>query len=173
LKDIVFEAADAAGLSIHEWAIMETGKLVFSPLLLDYCKANACGMYNKSWTCPPACDSFEQQKKKILSHKNAFVFTTVHKIEDSFDFEGMTDGKELHARLLLELRNRLKDIPIYGAGSCPVCKSCVFPDPCPFPGKKTGSIEAAGINVTELSKAAGLSYNNGVNTVTYFSMVLM
>ena len=178
--ETVLAAAEASiGVQAHEFAELSVSALVFSPQLLKSCETNACGCYNNSWTCPPAAGTLEEQRKKILSWNNVFVFTTKHNLEDSFDYEGMTQGMEQHCRLTFEFRGRLgNSFPFYGAGSCPFCKDkngnsrCAFPDPCPFPEKKIGSIEAAGINVTELSKAAGIAYNNGPNTVTYFSMAL-
>ena len=172
------EAETATGVRVHERAFLPSCKLVFSPELLEYCKSNVCGNYNKSWTCPPACESMEEQREKILSFENVFVFTTKHDLEDSFDYEGMTRGMKLHLLLTIDFKKKLGGAPVYGAGSCPVCDSngkasCVFPSPCPFPENRIGSIEAAGINVTELSKAAGIAYNNGPNTVTYFSMALL
>jgi len=171
------EAETATGVHVHERAFLPSCKLVFSPELFEYCKSNVCGFYNKSWTCPPACESMEEQRQKILSFENVFVFTTKHDLEDSFDYEGMTRGMKLHSLLTLDFKKRSGGAPVYGAGSCPVCDSdgnasCAFPNPCPFPEKKIGSIEAAGINATELSRAAGIAYNNGPNTVTYFSMAL-
>jgi predicted metal-binding protein len=65
-----------------------------------------------------------------------------------------------------------KTNPIYGAGGCSNCEKCAYPDPCRAPEKLLSSIEASGINVTELSRTAGVKYNNGPNTVTYFSMAL-
>ena len=172
-------AAASCGVQAHEQKQLPVSSLVFSSELLKYCETNACGCYNRSWTCPPASGTLEEQRKKVLSYKNFLVFTTKHQLEDSFDYEGMTLGRERHTLLTLEFRNNLGgSFPFYGAGSCPCCKDadgkscCFFPEPCPFPEKRIGSIEAAGINVTELSKSAGISYNNGPNTVTYFSMVL-
>jgi predicted metal-binding protein len=179
ITDILTQAEAATGIHVHEWALLSTDKLIFSPQLLEYCKSNVCGNYNKSWTCPPACESIEKQREKILSYESVFVFTTKHDLEDSFDYEGMTQGMKLHSLLTIEFKKRSGGAPVYGAGSCPVCRdsdgkaSCVFPIPCPFPENRIGSIEAAGINVTELSKAAGIAYNNGPNTVTYFSMALL
>nr|AGS53457.1 hypothetical protein [uncultured bacterium contig00027] len=175
VSDILGKVCVDTGVPARGQAVIKTAALVFSPQLLDYCKSNSCGMYNKTWTCPPACETFDEQKKRILSFDNALVFTTKFDLEDSFDFEAMTNGRELHTLLTIEFRKRLDGIPgfpacLFGAGSCPVCKPCAFPEPCPFPEKRIGSIEAAGINVTELSKAAGIAYNNGPNTVTYFSM---
>jgi predicted metal-binding protein len=170
---ILAQAEAAVGVKAHERAALPVSALSFSPQLLEYCKTNACGFYNKSWTCPPACETVEEQREKILEYENVLVFTTKHKLEDSFDYEGMTRGREFHTLLTLDFKKRLGGVPVYGAGSCPFCSPCAFPGPCPFPEKKIGSIEAAGINVTELSRAAGLAYNNGPNTVTYFSMALL
>ncbi|GHV85235.1 hypothetical protein AGMMS50230_08430 [Spirochaetia bacterium] len=174
LEAALAAAASASGVTVHDYAAIPAAALVFSPELFKMCQTNVCGHYNTSWTCPPASGTLEEQQQKITSYKNVFVFTTKHNLEDSFDYEGMTLGREQHTRLTLVFREQLgNDFPVYGAGSCPFCKPhCVFPNPCPFPLKKISSIEAAGINVTELSKAAGLKYNNGPNTVTYFSMVL-
>ena len=177
VTDIMADAEAAAGVYVHEYAQLPAASLIFSEELLESCRANACGKFNKSWTCPPACGTMEEQRIKILSYENVFVFTTKHDLEDSFDYEGMTRGRERHSLLTIEFRNRLgEDFPIYGAGSCPLCNKenrCIYPEPCRFPEKKIGSIEAAGINVTELSKAANITYNNGPNTVTYFSMILL
>ena len=171
VTDALLSACKTTGVSVHEKAILPVTALTFSPTLLDSCKTNACGNYNKSWVCPPACESVEEQKKKILSYKNLLVFTTMHTLEDSFDYDGMEKGKKLHLSLTSELKEIL-DTPVYGAGNCPVCKTCAFPSPCTFPEKKISSVEAAGIDVTSLSKAAGIAYNNGQNTVTFFSVAL-
>ena len=179
IKTALANAETSTGIKAYEFAGLPVSALVFSRELLDSCATNVCGHYNQSWTCPPAAGTMEEQRKKISVYKNVFVFTTKHDLEDSFDYEGMTLGKELHTSLTLEFRNILGDkYPFFGAGSCPSCKDkegksrCAFPDPCPFPEKKIGSIEAAGINVSEISKTAGIKYNNGPNTVTYFSMTL-
>ena len=170
---ILNDVSSAAGIPVHEYAIMPTSAVPFSPSLLDYCKKNVCGNYNKSWTCPPACENTEEQQEKILLYKNVLIFTTLHKLEDSFDCEGMTNGRKLHTLLTAGLKKRFNGAPVYGAGSCAGCDICAFPSPCPHPEKKIGSIEAAGINVSELSKAAGIKYNNGSNTVTFFSIILL
>jgi predicted metal-binding protein len=186
--EAALSAAEAAiGMTAHEWAAIPVSALVFSPELYNTCATNVCGHYNTSWTCPPAAGTMEEQRTKILAYERAFVFTTKYDLEDSFDYEGMTEGRERHTLLTLEFRRRLPDLPVYGAGSCPSCRPsasedtpaggeraayCAFPNPCRFPEKRIGSIEAAGINVTELSKSAGIKYNNGPNTVTYFSMAL-
>ena len=179
IKNALAAAEISSGVKVHEFAEIPVSALVFSPELLASCATNVCGHYNSSWTCPPATETLEEQKQKFFTFKNVFVFTTMYKLEDSFDYEGMNEAKELHIALTLGFRDIMGDeFPFYGAGSCPLCKDedgkihCAFPEPCLFPEKKIGSIEAAGINVTELSKSAGIKYNNGASTVTYFSMML-
>jgi len=156
-----------------EYAVIPVSGIQFSPELYETCAKNACGNYNKCWTCPPAIGSLETQKEKITAFSSAFVFTTKSDLDDSFDYEGMMKAKEKHDRLTFEMHERFGGgNPVFGAGGCSICETCAYPEPCRNPGKRVSSIEAAGINVTELSRLGGLRYNNGKNTVTYFSMVL-
>jgi len=156
-----------------EYAVIPTAAITFSPELLEACAANACGKYNRCWTCPPAAAPPEEQQQKIRSFSSAFVFTTKTNLDDSFDYEGMMRAKDYHDRLTAEMHEKFGAAnPVFGAGGCTICTTCAWPEPCRFPQKTFPAIEAAGINVTELSRAAGLRYNNGINTVTYFSMIL-
>jgi len=156
-----------------EYAVISTGDINFSPELLKVCESNVCGNFNKSWTCPPAIQGIEVQKEKIMTFSRAFVFTTKFDLEDSFDYEGMMEAKEKHGRLTTEIHERFgKTNPVYGAGACKICKTCAYPEPCRFPDKTYLAVEAVGINVTELSRIGGIRYNNGPNTVTYFSIIL-
>ena len=158
---------------VFEYAVISTGDINFSHELLKSCESNVCGKYNKSWTCPPAIEPLEKQKEKITAYSSAFVFTTKFDLEDSFDYEGMLEAKDRHHRLTSEMHERFgKTNPVYGAGACNECNACAYPDPCRFPEKAYLAVEAVGINVTELSRAGGIRYNNGPNTVTYFSIIL-
>ena len=159
---------------VFECAVISTADITFSPELRAACERNLCGKYKKSWTCPPATGPVENLKERILGFSKALVFTTKGDLEDSFDYEGMMETKDRHNRITSELHESFgKTNPVFGAGSCGVCESCAYPEECRFPDKIYFSIEAAGINVTDLSRAAGVRYNNGENTVTYFSMVLL
>jgi len=156
-----------------EYAVIPTAAITFSPELLEACAANACGKYNRCWTCPPAVAPPEEQQQKIRSFSSAFIFTTKSNLDDSFDYEGMMRAKDYHDKLTLELHEKFgKTNPVFGAGGCTLCADCAYPAPCRLPEKIFPAIEAAGINVTDLSRVASLRYNNGANTVTYFSMIL-
>jgi predicted metal-binding protein len=156
-----------------EHSVVPTSALTFSSEVRKACEVNSCGNYNKCWTCPPAVGTVEDLKQKICAYQKAIVFTTKFDLEDSFDYEGMMKAKEIHDSLTRDIFEAFgKTNPVYGAGGCTVCKKCAYPEPCRFPDKTYSSVEAAGIHVTELSQAAQIRYNNGPNTVTYFSIVL-
>ena len=53
---------------------------------------------------------------------------------------------------------------------CEVCGKRTG-EPCRFPQKAIGSLEAYGINVSLLAKESGMNYINGADTVTYFGAV--
>jgi len=44
---------------------------------------------------------------------------------------------------------------------------------CSYPGKAVASLEAYCIDVNALLTTCGIPYNNGVNTVSYVSLLLM
>ena len=120
-------------------------------------------------------DALPKLKEKCLAYENAFVFTTKHDIEDSFDIEGMGEAREKHGKIENELLSALQGqtFLFLGAGACNVCKTCTYPTaPCRFPDRARTSMEACGINVVELAKEVGINYVNGQNTVTYFSLIL-
>jgi predicted metal-binding protein len=154
-----------------ESAVIPVEAITFAPELMDACRQNVCGNYGKSWSCPPALHA-EREQELIRSCKYAFVFTSKWQLEDSFDFEGMREGQIFHRKLAEELHAAFPDNPIYSAGGCTCCEKCAYPAPCRFPRKAFPSMEALGVYVTALSEAAGVKYNNGPDTVTYFSMIL-
>jgi predicted metal-binding protein len=144
----------------------------------DACAANTCGKYGKCWTCPPDVGNAEQMIASLKEYSHTFVFSVVYPLEDSYDFEGMVCAKKQFVSLSKTLKqalNRTAHAHLFlGAGGCGVCKRCAREDarPCPFPESAIVSLEAYCINVTELSAKAGLKYNNGPNTVTYFGAIL-
>lgn len=162
---------------VHEYSVLPTGEIPFSPAVLEACQRNACGKYGTSWTCPPGAGTPGELERKIKSYENAAVFTCKYDIEDSFDFEGMADAhkkaKKVFAAVADEMRAAGETFYILGNEGCGLCKSCTYPDaPCRFPDRATPSVEACGINVMQLAKNVGVKYINGPNTVTYFCMIL-
>ena len=161
---------------IHEYAFITTEQLTFSEKVREACKANYCGRYGKSWTCPPGAGPWEDLRDHFKSYPHALVFTTKHDLEDSFDVEGMDEGRKLHdlvdEYVVKMLADEMERHELAGAGSCSICSKCTYPDaPCRFPEKARRSMEACGIDVVQLSRDTNIHYINGANTVTYFSIV--
>lgn len=164
-------------MPIHEYAFLSPEKIPFSADVRKACEDNLCGRYGKSWTCPPGAGDWQELKERYQSYGNAFVFTTLHKVEDSFDFEGMDEASKVHSEaeeaLLAHIAPWAGQFELLGAGSCSLCEECTYPDaPCRFPEQARRSMEACGIDVVTLSKENNIRYFNGANTVTYFSVLL-
>ena len=165
---------NVAGNKIWQYAELDTEDVEFSEEVVAACRANYCGNYSKSWRCPPNVGTLDELKAKYRKFPRAFVFTTKHEIEDSFDIEGMFEARLEHDRTEELIRSVLPaGSQVLGAGGCNVCKKCAFPEPCRFPEKAKTSVEACGINVVSLAKTAKINYTNGENTVTYFTLVFL
>lgn len=155
-------------------AEINTDQITFSEEVLKACEANYCGKYNTNWTCPPGAGKPEDLRRRYTAYKKAFVYTTKHEIEDSFDIVGMLEAGKVHAGQEDAVLKALagEDIKMLGASACQICKKCTYPDaPCRFPERSRPSVEACGINVVDLSAKCGINYINGENTVTYFSII--
>ena len=159
---------------VHQVAYISTKDIPFREYVVEACAMNACGRYGKTWQCPPGVGDIETLKAKCLSFSQALVFTTYHELEDSFDIEGMEEGRVKHEKITDEVAELFGSIPkrILSAEGCSLCKECTYPNaPCRFPNKARSSVEANGISVVELAKQIDINYKNGNNTVTYFSMI--
>ncbi len=162
---------------IHESAWVAPMQIPFSEEVRKMCEVNRCGKYGTCWTCPPAVGPWDVLRDKYRAYREAFVFTTCHELEDSFDIEGMQEAAEAHKRLDALIAESLSayagQYAHLSAGGCTVCEKCTYPDaPCRFPEKTRQSMEACGIDVVTLSREVGIKYINGADTVTYFSMLL-
>ena len=167
-------ALKAAEGKVWQYAELDFQDIEFSEEVVAACKANFCGNYNKSWQCPPNVGTLEELKAKYSKYPHAFVFTTKHDIEDSYDIEGMEVARIEHEKVEDLIRPVLPEGSfMLGAGGCNVCKKCAFPEPCRFPEKAKSSVEACGINVVSLAKKSKINYTNGENTVTYFTLVFL
>ncbi len=169
----------AIGLGAYKACVIAASDISTDRAFRDMCKMNACGVYGKCWMCPPYVGDIDELMQKIREYDYALVYQTVSELEDSFDFEGMVAAKKRTYPLAQAFRKVFSDMNIsrvlhLGAGGCGVCEVCAKKtnEPCRFPEKAMPSLEAYGINVSELAKAAGMKYINGKDTVTYFGAVL-
>jgi predicted metal-binding protein len=183
MKDLNTVSEKLISLAIESGAtrasVIDASLIKTDKIFREMCAANSCGMYGKCWTCPPDVGEISELMEKLSHYTYALVYQTVSPLEDSFDFESMVLAKKNFRSLSLSLRPKIdaelsqKTLHL-GAGGCGVCEVCAKRDgkPCRFPDLAMASLEAYGVNVSELAKSAGMKYINGVNTVTYFGAVL-
>lgn len=62
----------------------------------DMRKADRCGRYGKSWSCPPACSTLEQARAQIKRYSQGILVQSTAQLEDEFDYTGMTSLLEAH-----------------------------------------------------------------------------
>ena len=160
-------------------AVIDVKAIVFDRVFRDMCASNACGMYGKCYMCPPDVGEIDTLMQEAKQYDYALVYQTVSELEDSYDFEGMLEARRRMPKLSQSLRKTFEDASFsrvlhLSVGNCGVCKICAKKtgEPCRFPKLALPSLEAYGINVSELAKSAGMKYINGQDTVTYFGAVL-
>ena len=164
-------------LPILEYVFFNPEKIIFSKEVRELCEGNSCGMYNTTWACPPAVGSVESCIEKCQAYDKAMLFTTATSVASSFDMKGWMRARVEHEALTDQVaavfRSYDKNALILSTEGCTVCKKCTYPDaPCRFPDCMYPATEGYGIMVMQMALALKISYNNGSNTVTYFSMVL-
>ncbi|WP_303871077.1 DUF2284 domain-containing protein [Acetobacterium wieringae] len=164
-------------LPILEFVFFNSAEIIFAHEVRELCEGNSCGMYNTTWACPPAVGSIETCMKKCQAYNKAMLFTTATEMDSSFDMQGWLKARVEHEALTDQVADVFRRFDenalILSTEGCTVCKKCSYPDaPCRFPDRMYPAIEGYGIMVMQMASALKISYNNGANTVTYFSMVL-
>lgn len=162
---------------IFESGYVEISKLKYYPEVRSICQGNMCRNYGTSWACPPAVGTLEECRERVERYEKMLLFSKKYELEDSYDFEGMVEGmkefKETVDRFRKNLENRLSEYLLLANEGCGRCAVCTYPDaPCRFPQLLHHSLEGYGFIVSELASEAGIRYNNGPNTVTYFGALL-
>lgn len=174
--DKVKQLAKAAGFC--EIGELHIADLSYDEWVRELCEGNSCRNYNTSWACPPAVGTLKECKERCESYEQMFLFNKVYAVKNCFDIRGMRKAM-YEFKDTVEAFNRLLELPVdkrllLSNEGCGRCETCTWPDSaCRFPEKLCHSLEGYGFNVTELAKKAGMKYNNGDNTVTFFGAVLL
>ena len=163
-------------LKIHEHAFLESNQVIFSDEVRSLCERNACGMYGKSWACPPGVGSVEDCKAQCREFHHALIFTSLSTLRKKHDISGWHEARIRHETITENVvpivRSQCDRMLALSTEGCMVCESCTYPNqPCRFPERMFPAIEGFGINVMQLAKTCGIRYYNGPNTVTYFSII--
>lgn len=156
-----------------ETGYVDTGKLVFYPEVRQICEQNGCRRYGTTWACPPAIGTLDECRARVEPYDRMLLLAKKYELEDSFDYEGMMEGmrdfRDAADEFDRRIRGLLTDFLLLANESCGRCTKCTYPDaPCRFPEQLHPSLEGYGFVVNELAREAGVRYNNGPATVTYF-----
>ena len=175
--DLLCRAAIDAGA--HRASVIPVDLVETDRSFRTLCEQNVCGCYGRNWMCPPDAGAIDELIPVLRSYPYILVYQSVGQLEDSYDFEGMAASAVKHCDLMYKVNEYMKKqefgrILCLGAGGCRICPVCARQtnEPCRHPDRATPSLEAYGVNVSTLAKAAGMKYINGQNTVTYFGAVL-
>ncbi|MDR0917455.1 MAG: DUF2284 domain-containing protein [Oscillospiraceae bacterium] len=162
---------------VYEYGEVDPKTVEFTEEVRKYCEDNVCRQYGKTWACPPAVGTVDECRERARSFDKMLVFSGKYDLEDYTDFEAihaaMTGFKSIARKLDEEVKPFLSDYLMLSNEGCGMCEVCTYPDaPCRFPDRVHGSIEGYGIYVNKLAEMAGMNYNNGKNTVTFFGALL-
>ena len=171
----IYEKIKETAMQSGMWqtGLIDTHDLMFYPEIRKICKENTCRNYGTTWACPPAVGTIEECKKRVMQYEKMLLFSIKYNLKDSYDIEGMENAlfsfKGSVDIFDEKLKLFLSDYLLLSNEGCGRCKKCTYPDaPCRFPEHLHHSIEGYGFQIYELAKAAGIKYNNGENTVTFF-----
>ena len=128
-------AALAEEIGFKGRGIFETKDLNFLKEVRDMCKANKCGNYGRLWTCPPACGTLADSRKKAKQFKWGIVLQTTAQMEDEFDGEAIEEA-QVTQRDRLKRRMRTAVCKLYLSGcALPLSRQGIYFD---------GGLRAAG-----------------------------
>ena len=177
MKTDLIALAKSFGFTNAEW--IDASQIICDRKFREQCAVNACGVYGKCWMCPPDIGEIDELIAQVKSYKRGLLYQSIFMLEDSFDFEGMQEGGREQSKRsrLLDEALRAEGYEGYlhlSKGGCGVCSPCAKAkgEPCRFPDRALSSLEAYGINVSATVKSTSMKYINGVNTVTYFGIIL-
>ena len=171
----------AERLGASATGLVDVADIIFRAEFRKLCEANRCRSYDKGWMCPPAVGEIDDLIGKLKTHTKALVFSHVGTLKSAFDYRGMMAVADSFAKLVQNLAREIgqaapgHEAQVLGAGPCKVCEKCAYVDqePCRHPDSAVMSLEANGVDVSQLAKLTGLKYNNGPATVTYFGAVFL
>lgn len=160
-------------------AVVKTESIVLNPDFRAMCEANQCGLFGRCYMCPPDAGPIEELMARVRKYEKGLLYQTVSPLEDSFDFDGMAAARKNLTRLSQRLQKAFRTLLLgktlhLSAGGCGLCESCAkeIEKPCRYPDLALSSLECYGVDVYNTARNAGMKYNNGTNTVTYFGIVL-
>ena len=177
-KELYEKAAELAqDCEFSHYGELNAPAIILHPEVREMCASGKCFMYGKNWRCPPHCGTLEELEKQMKKYSAGIIVQSTGELEDEFDGEVMIETEQIHKKrfnkLVLKLREVEKDIYPLSAGTCTMCPKCTCPDePCRHPDIAFSSMEACGMNVSEVCSQSNVPYYYGNLTITYTSCIL-
>ena len=166
----------AKEIGFSDAAAMDLATLRPLEMVRDMCAADKCRAYGKNWTCPPACGTLEECRRRMAEYRYGVLVQTVGRLDRAIDTRGYARTEARHRELFEKFAAAVRaDYPnalCLEAGACRVCEACAYPEPCRFPERAFSSMEAYGLFVTQVCKDNGIIYYHGERTIAYFACVL-
>ena len=161
---------------ICEYAFIQVEDITFLDQVRYICETE-CPQYGRSWSCPPAVGSVEECRNSCHAFSGGFVFTTVAEVSDISNLEETLATRMEHEEITRSIRTlfqeQCREVKVLSTESCAICKECAYPAaPCRYPDNMFPCIESYGILVTDLAEKYGITFMNGANIVTWFTLLL-
>ena len=154
-------------------AMIDTDDIVFNPEFRPYCEENICGKYATNYSCPPACGTVEEMRRRVLRYRRALVLQTLWNIDDPFDDGQIKPAKRQHNAWTREVIAQAGWPGIMvGASGCDLCSPCLMVQgkPCCLPEQRFSCMSAYCIFVKKLADRCGMKYDCGKGIIAFFSM---
>lgn len=161
---------------VCEYAFIDVKDIAFLEQVRYICETE-CPQYGRSWSCPPAVGTVEECKERCRKFTGGFVFTTVAEVSDISNMEETLATRMDHEEITRSIRalflEQCSEVQVLSTESCAICRECAYPNgSCRHPDKMLPCIESYGILVTDLAEKYGITFMNGANIVTWFSLFL-
>ncbi len=168
--------ASITDFPICDYAFIQIKDIPFREEVRHICKTE-CPRYGKSWSCPPAVGTVEECRKRCEAYEGGFLFTTMTEVADIENMEELLSTRTEHEQLTRQVEevflSRHQELLVLSTESCALCGRCTYPDaPCRFPNRMLPCMEGYGILVAGLAEQCGITFMNGNNLVTWFSLIL-
>ena len=168
--------AQVTEFPICDYAFIQIRDIPFKEEVRHICKTE-CPRYGKSWSCPPAVGTVEVCRERCEAYEGGFLFTTMTEISDIENMEELLSTRSEHEKLTHQIKELFlkqhQEALVLSTESCSICEHCTWPDAsCRFPEWMFPCMEGYGILVTGLAEQCGITFFNGNNLVTWFSLIL-
>jgi len=162
-------------LPVLEYAILDADEITFEERVREICRQE-CPRYNSTWSCPPAVGTLGECRRRCRRYEHCLVFSTVAEVQDITNLEETLatrmDHEEVTRQLSVRFEERFGPVLTLSTESCDICSHCSWPEgPCRHPDRMFPCVESHGILVTDLAERGGMTFQNGANVVTWFSVI--